>query len=72
MSKSFEIHASPLTGNIYAGKPLKSGTWGADKKDVTTQAMVAVAKATLCQGGKVQVVDDNEKPIYTIEVTYHE
>jgi hypothetical protein len=43
--KNIHIAASPLTGTIFCGSVLKDGrTWGADKKDLTVEALVAVAE----------------------------
>lgn len=39
----FKVGTSGLTGTIFAGKVLKNGTWGANKKDVTGSAVQAVA-----------------------------
>ena len=45
MSKNLHIATSPLTGTIFAGTVLKDGrTWGANKKDLTIEALVAVAE----------------------------
>ena len=42
------IATSPLTGTIFAGSILKDGrTWGANKKDVTIESLVAVAEHAL-------------------------
>jgi hypothetical protein len=39
------IAMSPLTGAIFCGNVLKDGrTWGAKKRDVTIEALVAVAQ----------------------------
>ena len=60
MSKKLRIGCSPLTGTIYAGTLLKDGiTWGANKQDVTMDALLAVI-------GHVQAF---EKPveIYRVE-----
>ena len=38
------VFTSPLTNRIYAGTVLKNGyTWGANKQDVTIEALVTVA-----------------------------
>ena len=39
------IAASPLSGTIFVGTVLKDGMmWGANKKDLTIEALVAVAE----------------------------
>jgi len=43
----FKVGCSPLTSKIYAGKVLKDGSWGANKKDVTSTAVQAVAQHLL-------------------------
>lgn len=64
MSKDIHIAASPLTGAIFAGSVLKDGrTWGADKKDVTIEALVAVAEHTVKFGKPVEI----SKPDGTLE-----
>ena len=46
--KNLHIAASPLTGTIFCGSVLKDGrTWGANKKDLTIEALVAVAEHAL-------------------------
>ena len=46
--KKLHIAASPLTGTIFCGTVLKDGrTWGANKIDVTVDALVAVAEHAL-------------------------
>lgn len=46
--KNVHVAASPLTGTIFAGSVLKDGrTWGANKKDVTIETLVAVAEHAL-------------------------
>lgn len=39
----FTVACSPLSGTIYAGKPVKDGMWGKVKHDVTDAATSAVA-----------------------------
>ena len=56
--KEITIGTSPLTGTIFAGKILKRGTWGANKQDVTDQAVNAVA---------LHLLTVNEKVIFTIK-----
>ena len=51
--KEITIGTSPPTGTIFAGKILKSGTWGANKQDVTNQAVKAVALHLLTVDEKV-------------------
>ena len=64
MSKNIHIAASPLTGAIFAGSVLKDGrTWGANKKDVTIEALVAVAEHAVKFGKPVEI----SKPDGTLE-----
>ena len=58
MSKKLHVAASPLTGTIYAGTVLKSGIWGANKQDVTMEALVAVAQHGIKFGKPVEITND--------------
>jgi len=63
------IATSPLTGTIFAGTVLKDGrTWGANKKDVTIEALVAVAEHTLSFGAPVEITKADGTPEYRITV----
>ena len=56
MSK-LKIAASPLTGTIYAGRPIKNGAmWGANKQDVTIDCLVATVEHCLKFGDTVQIM----------------
>lgn len=55
-----QVHASPLTGKIYAGKPLKSGMWGKTKYDVTDMATSAVADSLLITQEKLVFEQDGK------------
>jgi hypothetical protein len=69
MSKSIHIATSPLTGTIFAGTLLKNGrTWEVDKKDMTIEALVAVAEHALHFGHPVEVSDADGTPVYRITV----
>lgn len=57
----FKVGCSPLTSRIYAGKVLKNGTWGANKKDVTNSAMNAVAQQLLQTNEKMQFTYRGER-----------
>ena len=46
MSKT-KVGCSPLTSEIFAGRVLKSGQWGANKENVTDTAVGAVAQHLL-------------------------
>ena len=59
----FKVGCSPLTSRIYAGKVLKNGTWGANKKDVTDSAVSAVAQ---------QLLQTNEKLKFTYQGEQYE
>jgi len=67
--KKLHIATSPLTGTIFAGTVLKDGrTWGANKNDVTIEALVAVAEHTLSFGKPVEITKADGTPIYRITV----
>lgn len=71
--KKLEVHASPLTGTIFAGVPLKGGIWGKNKHDVTMDALFAVAShVIIAHEGIVELStqDDNgnKKSVYKITV----
>lgn len=69
MSKNLHIAASPLSGTIFAGTVLKDGrTWGANKKDLTIEALVAVAEHTLKFGKPVVISKPDGTPEYRITV----
>ncbi len=72
MSKKLHVAASPLTGTIFAGKPLKSGLWGKDKQDVTLEALVAVAEHVLHFGKPVEISKADGTPEYRITVHKHQ
>lgn len=57
----FKVGCSPLTSRIYAGKVLKNGTWGANKKDVTDSAVIAVAQQLLQTDEKLQFTYQGEQ-----------
>ena len=70
MSKNLHIAASPLTGTIFAGSVLKDGrTWGANKKDLTIEALVAVAEHAIHFGKKTGKAIEIRKPDGTLEYT---
>jgi hypothetical protein len=67
--KKLHIATSPLTNTIFAGTVLKDGqTWGANKQDVTLDALVAVAEHVIKRFGKSVVITINDKPEYEITV----
>ena len=67
--KNIHIAASPLTGTIFAGSVLKNGrTWGANKKDVTIEALVAVAEHAMKFGEPVVISKPDGTPEYRITV----
>lgn len=67
--KNLHIAASPLTGTIFAGSVLKDGrTWGANKKDVTIEALVAVAEHAMRFGEPVVISKPDGTPEYRITV----
>lgn len=69
MSKNIHIAASPLTGTIFAGTVLKDGrTWGSNKKDVTIEALVAVAQHAIKFGKPVEISKADGTPEFRITV----
>lgn len=70
MSKNLHIASSPLTGTIFAGTVLKDGrTWGANKKDLTIEALVAVAEHAVHFGEKTGKAIEIRKADGTLEYT---
>jgi hypothetical protein len=68
MMKKLHVAVSPLTNTIFSGNVLKDGmTWGANKQDVTINALVAVAQHVINFGGPVVITNDG-KPEYEITV----
>jgi len=67
--KNLHVAISPVTNTIYAGSVLKGGrTWGANKKDVTIEALVAVAEHVLKFGKPVEISKADGTPEYRITV----
>jgi len=66
--KKLHIAASPLTGTIFAGTVLKSGTWATGKQDLTIDALVAVAEHGLKFGKPIEISAPDGKPEYRITV----
>lgn len=66
--KKLHIAASPLTGTIFAGAVLKSGTWATGKQDLTIEALVAVAEHGLKFGKPIVISTPDGKPEYRITV----
>jgi hypothetical protein len=72
MNKKIHIATSPLTGTIFAGGVLKDGrTWAANKKDLTIEALVAVAEHVTKFGEPVEIMLPNGELEYTITVVKH-
>lgn len=70
ITKSLHIATSPLTGTIFAGTVLKDGrSWGANKKDLTIEALVAVAEHAVHFGEKTGKAIEICKPDGTLEYT---
>ncbi len=63
----FRLGCSPLTSRIYAGRVLKNGTWGANKKDVTDSAVSAVAQQLLQTDEKLIFTYKGEKYVLKVE-----
>ena len=67
--KKLHVAASPLTGTIFVGTLLRDGrTWGANKQDVTIEALIAVAEHALKFGKPVEITKADGKPEYRITV----
>lgn len=67
--RKLHVATSPLTGTIFAGTVLKDGcTWGANKEDVTIEALVAVAEHALKFGRPVEISRADGTPEYRITV----
>jgi hypothetical protein len=68
MNKKLHVATSPLSNTIFAGGVLKDGrTWAANKCDVTTEALVAVAEHVVTFGKPV-LITKNGKPEFEITV----
>tara|TARA_R110000764_G_scaffold57488_2_gene125162 strand:+ start:23990 stop:24214 length:225 start_codon:yes stop_codon:yes gene_type:complete len=67
--KKLHIATSPLTGKIFVGTVLKDGcTWGANKQDVTIEAIVAVARHGLKFGEPIVISKEDGTPEFEIMV----
>lgn len=71
---NLHIATSPLTGTIFVGNVLKDGkTWGAKKKDLTLEALIAVAEhATHFKnktGHNILITNADGVILYEIEVS---
>jgi len=44
---NLHVGTSPLTGTIFCGHVLKNGLWGANKKDITMEALLSVVQHAL-------------------------
>lgn len=69
MKKQLHVATSPLTNTIFAGTILKDGrTWGANKQDVTIEALVAVAEHARQFGRPIEISEADGTPVYRITV----
>lgn len=69
MNKPLHVATSPLTGTIFVGTVLKDGrTWGANKQDVTLEALIAVAEHALKFGRPIEISKEDGTPEYRITV----
>ena len=71
--KNFHIATSPLTGTIFAGTTIKNGKmWGSNKKDMTIEALVAVAEHAIHfkekHGQDITISKPNGQPEFKIIV----
>jgi len=70
MNRNLHVATSPLTGTIFVGTVLKDGrTWGANKQDVTIEALVAVAEHAVHFGEKTGKAIEIRRPDGTLEYT---
>lgn len=68
--KRLHIATSPLTGTIFCGSVLKDGrTWSANKKDLTIEALIAVAEHAVHFGEKTGKAVEIRRPDGTLEYT---
>ena len=49
----FKAGCSPITSTIYVGNVRNDGTWGVNKKDITSSAVSAVAQHLLQLNEKI-------------------
>lgn len=69
MNRKLHVGCSPLTGTIFAGSVLKDGrTWAANKKDVTLEALIAVAEHATHFGRPVEISSPDGRLEYRITV----
>ncbi len=67
--KNLHVAAAPLTGTIYCGTVLKDGrVWATNKKDVTIEALVAVANHVEHFGEPVIISTPDGEPEFKITV----
>ena len=66
--KRLHIETSPLTNTIFCGTVLKAGTWGANKQDLTAEALWAVAEHVERFGKPVIVGTESNPSVYEITV----
>lgn len=66
--KKLHIATSLMTNTIFVGTALKTGLWGADKQDLTIEALVAVAEHTLQFGKPVVITKADGTPEFKITV----
>lgn len=68
MTKKLHVAASPLSGTIFAGVPVRNGLWGAHKQDVTIEALIAVAEHAILYGKPIVISTLDGTPEYRITV----
>lgn len=68
MKNKLHVAASPMSGSIFAGTVLNAGTWGANKKDVTIDCCVAVARHGLHFGEPIIISKADGTPEFKITV----
>ena len=68
-NRKLHVATSQLTGTIFAGTVLRDGrTWGANKTDVTIDALVAVAEHGQKFGKPIEISRADGTPEYRITV----
>ena len=69
MKKPIHVAMSPLTGQIFAGTVLRGGLyWESGPRDVTIEALVAVAEHVVRFGQPVEISKESGELEYRITV----
>jgi len=72
-NKKIAIGNTPITNRIVIGTLIRGGTmWGANKKDVTIEALIAVAEHIKKFGQDVVMSDENGNRVFTLKAEFAE